>query len=64
MFEHRLHFVAHRRSLIEELGRAMPARSTVEITAIGEDLTEAWRELLTRLPSDVYGALKQAIEGP
>lgn len=63
MFDHRLRLVHDRRPSVEELGRHLPARSTVDTTVESENLTEAWRELLTRLPSDVYMALKMAMEG-
>jgi len=40
-------------------GEEVPTRVAVEGTS--DDLTEAWRELLSRLPNDVYQALKLAM---
>lgn len=60
MFNHHLRF-EHDRSLMAGDFATPDARSTVDITATSGDLTEAWRELLSRMPSDVYAALKQAM---
>ena len=38
-----------------------PIQSSVTIDAESPDLTEAWREVLSRMPSDVYAALKAAM---
>ena len=38
-----------------------PIESTVTIDAESPDLTEAWCEVLSRMPSDVYAALKAAM---
>lgn len=39
------------------------ASSDVDVSASSSDLVEAWKELLSRLPNDVYGALKEAMAG-
>ena len=36
-------------------------RSSVTIDAESPDLIEAWREVLSRMPNDVYAALKAAM---
>jgi hypothetical protein len=41
-----------------------PANSEVDISADSDDLTEACRELLGRLPADLFAALKEAMEAP
>jgi len=44
---------------LEDVG----AQSRTEVESESLDLTEAWRELLSRLPNDVYGALLAAMAG-
>lgn len=62
MFNHHLRF-EHDRSLIGGDFATPEASSTVDITATSGDLTEAWHELLSRMPNDLYAALKQAMGG-
>ena len=38
-----------------------PIDSSVTICAESFDLTQAWHEVLSRMPSDVYAALKAAM---
>lgn len=57
--EHDLN-VRHQRTGPAVIGRT-PASSAVDVSATSTDLTEAWRELLSRLPSDLYAALKAAM---
>ena len=38
-----------------------PTQSTVTIDAESPDLTEAWHEVMSRMPNDVYAALKAAM---
>ena len=38
-----------------------PTQSTVTIDAESPDLTEAWHEVLSRMPNDVCAALKAAM---
>ena len=44
-----------------EFGRPS-ADSEIDVSVDSQDLTEAWRELLSRLPNDLYAGLKQAME--
>lgn len=62
MYEHELRLTHRRRLLTQKLGEAS-ADSEVDIAASSLDLVEAWRELLSRMPNDVYGAVKKAMEG-
>lgn len=48
------------REAFHELG--LPdSESEVEIEVTSSDLAEGWRELLSRLPSDTYAALLEAM---
>lgn len=58
--EHRL-TVTHRRWDAASPADRRASDSEVEVRAGSADLTEAWRELLSRLPSDVYAALRVAM---
>lgn len=60
MFDHHLRF-EHDRSLIGGDFATPEARSTVDITASSTDLVEAWHELLSRMPNDLYAGLKAAM---
>lgn len=60
MFKHGLRFVHDRTELAVMFGRHT-ADSEVDISASSNDLTEACRELLSRMPLDVYQAFKDAI---
>lgn len=62
MMEHGLR-LNHRRSPIDTstVGGRRPPSSDVDVAADGQDLTECWSELLSRLPNDVYAALKAAM---
>ncbi len=60
MFNHTLRLTHDRDPMTLTLGDA-PYASSIEIEANSQDLTEAWRELLSRLPNDVYAALKAAM---
>lgn len=62
MSDHELRLTHRRRPLVRSMGHAY-ADSEVEISAASEDLVEAWRELLSRMPNDVYGAVKEAMKG-
>lgn len=53
--------LSHRRRHEVRVGDQHYAESDVDVSASSTDLTEAWRELLSRLPNDVYGALKEAM---
>ena len=61
IYRHHLRLVHDRDPIALHLGED-PAESEVEVEAHSTDLTEAWRELLSRLPNDVYAALKGAME--
>lgn len=67
MYEHELRFTHRRRSILRTYDTA-PTESEVEIDASSMDLTEAWKELLSRLPNDVFAGLKAAmsaaLDGP
>jgi hypothetical protein len=39
------------------------ADSEIDISTNSDDLTEAFRELLSRMPTDLYQALKDAMSG-
>lgn len=60
MFDHTLRLNHSRRPTTQTLDD-IPSESHVEVDASSTDLTEAWRELLSRLPNDVYAALKGAM---
>lgn len=60
VFDHTLQLSHARRPLAAPFGVAA-SHSDVEVDAHSQDLVEAWRELLSRLPTDVYAALKQAM---
>ena len=60
MFDHDLQVFHRRHPMTQTLGEHA-SRSDVEIHASSSDLTEAWRELLSRMPSDLYAALKAAM---
>lgn len=53
--------LSHRRSALIRAANQYYADSEVEVSAHSEDLVECWKELLSRLPNDVYGALKEAM---
>ena len=61
MFDHQLRLTHVRRDLTTELGFPA-ANSEIDVSVDSQDLTEAWRELLSRLPNDLYAGLKQAME--
>lgn len=54
--------LSHRRAPVSATYGQASADSDMSISARSEDLTEAWRELLSRLPPDVYAALKAAMQ--
>lgn len=60
MYDHQLR-LSHSRRLDVSTFADPPVDSDIEISASSSDLVEAWRELLSRLPNDVYGALKEAM---
>lgn len=60
MFLHELR-LSHRREPVALRYGEPDSRSEVDVNASSSDLTEAWAELLSRLPSDVYAALKAAM---
>lgn len=61
MFEHDLKFDHRRRPTTVPHGEAY-ADSRIRLHANSCDLTEAWRELLSRMPDDAYAALKEAMK--
>ena len=61
MYAHTL-TLTHDRETIALLMGEVNTSSSVDIDAHSTDLTEAVCELLSRLPSDVYAALKAALE--
>jgi len=60
MFEHEI-TVVHRRSPFVLTLSEVPRESRTEVEASSQDLTEAWREALSRMPNDLYGALREAM---
>lgn len=64
MFDHTLG-LEHRRSPLDisTFGGPAPSTSEVSVSAHSDDLVECAKELLSRLPSDVYQALKEAMRG-
>lgn len=63
MFEHDLRLVHRRHQLDATLGGRAPADSEPEVDARSTDLVEAVHELLSRLPSDLYEAIKAVVVG-
>jgi hypothetical protein len=61
MHEHRLYLRHNRTTFAPTLGEH-PSESDLEISASSTDLTEAWREALSRMPNDLYAALKKAMD--
>lgn len=61
MFDHDIYF-SHNRQLIAKDFATPDANSAVSVTVNSGDLVEAWSELLSRLPNDLYAALQTAIE--
>ena len=59
-FTHHLSLVHDREPATVRMTRAA-VESSVAVDASSEDLTEAWRELLSRMPPDVYAALVAAM---
>jgi hypothetical protein len=47
-------------TMLQTFGRHV-TDSVVEIDCESSDLTEAWKEVIARMPSDVYLALKEAM---
>ena len=60
MHEHRLALSHYRGDIAVTLDRPS-ADSDVSVDTTSTDLTEAWRELLSRLPTDLYAALRAAM---
>lgn len=61
MFKHEIE-VRHRRDpMAVQLGLDTPSESYLEITGISQDLTTCWKEVLSRMPTDLYTALKAAM---
>jgi hypothetical protein len=61
MNNHEIHLSHRRYNRAASFGEA-PVDSVVEIDVDSTDLTEAWAELFSRMPSDVYAAAKAAME--
>ena len=61
MFTHRLQLDHYRDPLAVTLSD-VPVDSTLNIESTSTDLTEACRELLSRMPADLYAAMKQAMD--
>ena len=53
--------LSHRRYDMAATYEQEPVDSTVEIDVDSTSLTEAWAELFSRMPSDVYAAAKAAM---
>jgi len=61
MFTHDLHFTHTRHPLSNTFG-VPEASSSVAISVDSTDLVEAWAELLSRMPPDLYAGLKTAMD--
>lgn len=62
MFHHDIHLAHTRHPLTSPVGALGEASSSVSISVDSTDLVEAMQELLSRMPNDLYAALKQALE--
>jgi hypothetical protein len=60
MFTHELRLIHSRTPSIVSM-EEYRVDSAIDISTSSVDLTEAFRELLSRLPNDVYAALKDAM---
>lgn len=60
MFHHTIRIGHNREPLIVRLTKAS-VDSDVDITADSTDLVLAWEEALSRMPSDLYEALRRAM---
>jgi hypothetical protein len=60
MFHHDIHFAHTRHPLTASMGDA-DTSSAISISVDSADLVEALSELLSRLPNDLYAALKSAL---
>jgi hypothetical protein len=58
--EHTIEITHRRRDLAPEMD-AFDIDSRVEIEAHSTNLVSTWSEALSRMPSDVYAALKEAM---
>lgn len=63
MFEHRLRF-EHRRTQVLRSDASIPVESDLEVDATSVDLVECCKEMLSRLPEDLYKALSVALSIP
>ena len=61
MHEHRP-YLRHNRSTFYQTFSAHQSESEVEVNVSSTNLTEAWREALSRMPNDLYAALKAAMD--
>lgn len=61
MFRHEIELRIDRSDMAATIGTD-PADSTTLISARGTDLTSVWAEALSRMPNDVYQALKNALQ--
>jgi len=61
MFTHDL-TVTHDRDPMTLTLADVPVDSSVDVTASSTDLVEAWAEVLSRMPADLYAGLKAAMQ--
>jgi hypothetical protein len=59
-YKHELEVRHKKMTMLQTFGRHV-TDSVVEIDCESSDLTEAWKEVIARMPSDVYLALKEAM---
>lgn len=60
MFDHEIE-VKHRREPKTITMSQQPSESSIYITGTSVDLTTCWKEVLSRMPTDLYTALKAAL---
>jgi len=60
MFKHTIRLMHDREPLTSRLDKA-DSDSDIEINVQSMDLQAAWEELLTRMPTDLYEALRRAM---
>jgi hypothetical protein len=61
-YEHELELLHRRRAIYSSLDER-GADSRTEVHASSTDLVESVKEMLSRLPNDVYGAFREALNG-
>lgn len=60
MFRHALEVHHRRTSEVHHIGQR-PIDSDVNVAAESDDLVETWKEVIRRMPSDLYSALREAM---